>query len=440
MNKKINVDLIVKNALCTGCGACCGICSFDAITMKFNLSGYLHAHVSIDKCTLCGLCINVCPSWSSNLLFKEGYDPFHGNCINAYIGCSTDPTIRHKSQSGGIVTSLLCFLLDNGLIEGAIVNNFNEKTKCSDAIFATRKEQIVDAAGSYYTQSPVVKTVLQNVGQSVATVVLGCQAQSLNLIKRKCPNVELPAYKIGLICAGHYSKNYIDDLVSISGANLLKVKRFRFRDKKIGGWPGGVNICTSEGEYVLNKKYRHMLKPLYETARCCLCFDQMNIHSDLVVGDPWGVDNHNNKTGNSVFITRTQNGQYLIDEAIRQGYIEASLIDSDKVILGQTVDSRQKTQFFTANRYWDRMGWLLPVNENEFDGLSFIPPTPKERRKIINRLRYTRRIFLETNAKSLCKTVSFKRKQLIFCYWVLWMFKLPKRVLKYLSRILISRP
>jgi len=51
-------------------------------------------------------------------------------------------------------------------------------------------------------QSSVVKTILENRDKQMAAVVLGCQSESLDLIGEKYPNITLPAYIIGLICAG----------------------------------------------------------------------------------------------------------------------------------------------------------------------------------------------------------------------------------------------
>jgi len=98
-------------------------------------------------------------------------------------------------------------LLEQKLIEGAVVNNFNKNTKRPEAVFETTREGIIKGAGSYYSQSSVVKTILENRDKQMAAVVLGCQSESLDLIGEKYPNITLPAYIIGLICAGQYSGN-----------------------------------------------------------------------------------------------------------------------------------------------------------------------------------------------------------------------------------------
>ena len=116
------------------------------------------------------------------------------------------------------------------------------------------------------------------------------------------------------------------------------MNKFRFRDKDADGWPGDIKIYTANKNYVLNKKTRHMLKPVYETYRCLFCFDQMNIYSDIAVVDPYGIKNKTDKLGNSVIIVRTKKGKELIESAVKVGVINIEKVPIKKIIKGQTVD------------------------------------------------------------------------------------------------------
>jgi hypothetical protein len=97
----------------------------------------------------------------------------------------------------------------------------------------------------------------------------------------------------------------------------------------------------SEGDMEFTRIRSH-----YWNYRCLFCFDQMNIFSDIVVGDPWGINTANKKLGESVFIARTSKGKKIIEEAIINKIITAKPLDIETVYKGQTVDSRLKKQYF----------------------------------------------------------------------------------------------
>ena len=48
------IQRITEQALCTGCGACAGVCGKKAISMNHNLGGYLVAEVDEAQCVHCG--------------------------------------------------------------------------------------------------------------------------------------------------------------------------------------------------------------------------------------------------------------------------------------------------------------------------------------------------------------------------------------------------
>ena len=408
-----NIQEVSDNALCTACGACCGICPTQVISMETNAAGYLLATVEVSGCIDCGMCYDICPSNPENTPGMDKNDIFHGKYLRGYIGHATDKEIRQKSQSGGIVTALLCYMLDKQLVEGAVVNNINTNTNRPQAVFAKTKKEIIKGQGSYYSQSAVVKTILENKDKKLAAVVLGCQSESLKNINNKNPKIKLPAYNIGLFCAGQHSGKFIDELIVKSGCNKNDVTDFRFRDKDAGGWPGNIKIYTENESYVMNQKVRHELKKVYENYRCLLCFDQMNIFSDVCVGDPWGIERNDNKEGNTVIIARTQKGKKLIEDAEIDGVISTEELSVKKIIEGQTVDGRLKTQYFTAKEVSKKNGYIHPYNEKSFEGISHVKPTLIKNQEIKRRLRYSRMIYLKKSINTIKNLVLLKKLELM---------------------------
>lgn len=411
MNTRTKIQIILDNALCTACGACCGVCPSKAIIMKPNTSGYLLADVAGDKCINCGICYNVCPSTDRNPPQIEDIDIFHGKSICGYIGYAADKEIRQKSQSGGIVTALLCYLLERKLVDGAVINTFDESTQRSRSVFAETKEKIIEGCGSYYTQSSVVDTILKSCkGKKSAAVTLGCQAESLKLISENYPSIELPEYTIGLVCAGQNSSHLISDLVKQSGRRSNEtVIKVRFRDKNCGGWPGNVSVHTDKNTYYVDKKKRHAVKPVYEAYRCIMCFDQMNIYSDIVVGDPWGIPIEDSKQGYSVVIAHTEKGRRLLEDAMRDGAVIMDMISTEKIFNGQTVDGRHKTKFFTARDICRKNGWQFPYNESCFEDIAYQKADERSLMDLAERMEYTRKIYFENSKTNFEKMIQAKK-------------------------------
>lgn len=383
-----NIEYIVDNCLCTGCGGCKYICPKKAINIIETISGYLQAKIDSEKCIHCGLCVDVCPQ-CNDPGFRSIDDYLFGDVINSYRGHAANENIRLQGQTGGVVTSLLCYLLDSKKIDSAIVNSFDSKISNTIVLNASTKEELIEAAGSYYVQSAVLEKF--DPQKKTAIVVLGCQAQALNYLKKN--GLETPEYIIGLICAGNYSRHYISAISKYSGIKKSKITNFRFRDKIPNGWPGKISIKYNEKHVIMDSKIRHKLKPIYESYNCLSCFDQMNIMSDIVVGDPWGIDgdNFDKKRGESVIIVRTQKGQALLEQAAKNGYIEIFPLEADKIFIGQTVETRHKEKLLAAKYWINKKHYIAPkVLENSFFNAS--KEKINKKFEIFARLEYTKMI------------------------------------------------
>ena len=401
MDERIHIQDIVDQALCVGCGACSGICPASCVRMVAHVAGHLVAQVDGGRCTGCGLCRRVCPSAAESPLAADGEDPFHGVCGEAWIGHATDARIRQQSQSGGIVSSLLCCLLDERKVDGAVVSRFCKETRRGECAWVSTREEVLGAAGSLYCQTPVAQAVLAHPGQRQAVVALGCQAESLRRIQSVRPDAVALECIIGLVCAGQYSGHYLDDLAALAGVGGRVIDRFRFKDKDAGGWPGNVKVYTAGEEFELDSRQRIRLKALYELYRCLLCPDQMNVHSDLVVGDPWGIAHPENRLGNSVVLVRTETGRRLVARARELGYIEVEPLSVERLFKGQTVDDRLKASIHAALHAAQSRGWAVPVRMKDGVPEAGVRCAVRQRREVEERLDYTRQINLARTAEQV---------------------------------------
>ena len=111
---------------------------------------------------------------------------------------------------------------------------------------------------------------------------------------------------------------------------------------------------------IISRQERFYLKELLTPPRCHLCFDKMNIHADLVFGDPWGIEKYDKIKGESIVISRNELGQKIIEDMIANSKAILREVNYQDILNGQKIDERIKRTFFTAKIY-EKLGYELPL-------------------------------------------------------------------------------
>jgi len=212
-NKTINYA--IENGLCTGCGLCVSLCPNNALKMDLNeKKGIYVPNLSNDICNQCGICYKICPGISVDyqtlnfeLFGNENVNILIGNYINCYIGHINDYNIRYNSTSGGIVTQLLIFALEEGIIDGAIVTKMKSDNPLEPEPFIARtKEDIIEASKSKYCPVPVnvvIRKILNSHdNEKFAIVGLPCHINGI----RKAEQINKKLRK--KICLNYFSISF----------------------------------------------------------------------------------------------------------------------------------------------------------------------------------------------------------------------------------------
>lgn len=345
MNHEKSISAIAEQKLCSACGVCVGICPVQAISLCDTEAGFLEAVVDKAKCVACGRCLKVCPSDSRNTEEIFHHWPtnwFEGEAVAGYIGHVTDEKQRFRGQSGGVVTGLLAWLLETGRIEVAAVNRFSEEKQRPEAVLARTVEEVKQSAGSYYLQTAVLTQINKAVNlERLAVVCTGCQSEALHFAAENL-GVHKPYLTIGLVCEGVYSMGMFKDLAGPK-YEFRKIREFRFKDKRNGGWPGGVYIGYADDK---NKKRsieeRIRLKSYYGAYRCYQCVDMNNLYADIVCGDPWFMKDELSAdslyNGETVVVARTERGAKILEAAARDGILKLKKINYRKFFAYNSFD------------------------------------------------------------------------------------------------------
>lgn len=374
MNNK-TVKAVTEKELCTGCGTCVGLCPNRAIRVIKSKGIYI-PQINDESCKYCGICLETCPGHSVDfkdlnlaIFGEEPQDILIGNYINCYVGYAIDYEIRYNSASGGLITALLVFALEEGIINGAIVTKMSDKNPLEPEVFIARtKEEILLASKSKYCPVPVnikIREILKEEGR-FAVVGLPCHIHGIR--KAEMINKELKekiALHLGLQCS--IARDFLATEYLLQKFHIKKeeVTKLDYRGK---GWIGGMTIRlrNSDEKFIPYTTYWSMLKSFFIPTRCTLCSDHSSELADISFGDMWLPEFRDDKIGTSVIISRSEIGEALLQNARLKKGIEIKNLNRNKVLEPQRYSLASKKNYLKARLFlFEIIGRKVPIyNQN----------------------------------------------------------------------------
>jgi coenzyme F420 hydrogenase subunit beta len=344
-----NISKVVSQKLCNSCGACFSVCPTGAIQYHETVGGYYFPAIDKEVCIDCGLCLSVCAGiyFSEELLNSMPEDPFAGQVLNAFVGKATDKKIYSNSQSGGIVSALLVHALEVGRIKGAVSISMEPGSPCRPVVQLARdRQEIFKSQKSKYCPVPLLQFIrdLNEEDGPVAIVGLSCHMHGLHNILNVKPKMKSKlAFTVGLVCDRVLTYAALDYLIKESKIGGSTPSLLHFRDKSVAGYPGDVRVVGENGHSsVLPASNRIQIKDFFTPARCRICFDKMNVFSDITVGDPHGIEGFDRKSGESIVVTRTECGAEVVNETQRDVAINIREIAYEQVLTGQGINQKRE--------------------------------------------------------------------------------------------------
>lgn len=343
------IKSLVDNNLCTGCGTCIGVCPTKALEIEMTHGGIFIPNITSNKCQGCNLCTEVCPAGNENFeelnqfVFNKIPDNnFIGNFINCYKGYSTNRGIRWSATSGGIITSLLLFLLNKQLIDGALLTRINKDNPLKAEPFIARTEtDILSAMGSKYVPVPLNQLLDKIISEDgkFAVVGLPCHIQGIRRAELTIPLLRNKiSYRLGITCSHTLNYHGIDYILDKIGVPKDSVIKLEYRGN---GWPSGIRVSLKDGQQKLlpnqNSLWSEIFGGYFFTPFCCtVCTDHLNEFSDITFADAWLPEIvSKDKIGTSILITRTHLGEHLINTAVSNDKIEVFNLEPNDVIQSQ---------------------------------------------------------------------------------------------------------
>ncbi len=313
---------IEKNAvLCRSCGMCAGVCPKNAIKMQPDEYSQYIPKLDANSCIACSKCIKVCTARKATSDKQSVIGSYRKICLIR----TKDKNISENSTSGGAVTTLLKYGLENGCFDKVLTLSSDGSPICAKPTIKTKIT--ADDAGSKYVCAPL-GTMYDEKAEKSAATVLPCQAQSIRKLENN-------TFLFGLFC----SKLSTPDLIKrmARGRNLDDITNTAYRE---GTWPGCFSISYKDGSIHKQRYNRSEFGAVYNSyiyacQGCMLCNDYFAEYADISCGDPWGKTQYNeNYIGQTVVIIRSERAMLLVEEAEKAGVIEVEDYDLNSVIKG----------------------------------------------------------------------------------------------------------
>lgn len=313
---------VIFRDLCSGCGACEAVCPDEVIEVD-------EYPKLVGKCTDCGYCLAQCPrSYSSNAaaekkLFGAVNESPLGYVETKIAAKALEKGVAKEAQDGGFVTALVKYLLDNKLVDGAIVSAVDKKEPWRPVPkLVTSAKELKDTGGTRYSNSASLRVLMEAKKRGLkdlALVGVPCQIEGLRKIQNypieEVDLLQRVKFSIALFCKGNFLyKGLMKKL--IAGKYKVDLKKMTKIDIK------GKNVVVNVGE-------KELLIPLEEAHEylregCRVCYDFTSRLADFSVGSV------GSPKGYSTVIARTKLAAEVLDKMEAERVIEAQALKAEK--------------------------------------------------------------------------------------------------------------
>lgn len=374
MTKIKTLTDVVDWRLCIGCGACASVCPNNKVELWDFLHEGIRPVVDDKDCGSCSQCLEVCPGLATDFTPKgqsvtgtlQGNDTFQqdwGQVLEIWEGHASDPEIRYKGSSGGVLTALAAFCIEQGGMHGVLhTAQHSQDPIRNQTRLSLHREELIAATGSRYSPAAVCDSLVQVENAPAPCVVIGKPSDIAALTKARQSRPNLDA-KVGLtlsfFCAETPSTGGTIALLEKLQVTPSAVADLRYRGY---GWPGYfAPVCHGDTEAKQKLPYRDSWKFLtaHRPWFTNLWPDGSGELADISCGDPWYEKPDGNNPGFSIIAVRTEVGRKILHAAIEAGYLKITRAEPWK--LAKSQESLAKKRAATWGRILAMRLFGLPV-------------------------------------------------------------------------------
>lgn len=312
---------VIKPGLCTGCGACQGMCPYWD---------------SVDGRTICyfdcerrdGRCQRFCPRMPTDLdalrrqfFSEETILPEIGPFRGLYLTRAADESIRAHAQHGGTMTALVELAMKEGFIDAAVLTRSQGGLDPAGALAIT-PEEVRACSGSSFQVPPTLavlnRALKEDKYHSIGVVGTPCKTLAVYKMKgNPLPDNDNHAGNIGMVfglfCGWGLDWEGMQALTA-RHADPAKVSHMDIPPSKYHC----LELRTAEETVSVNLDE---VTPLVRPG-CRACTDMTAEFADLSVGGARSADGWDVDRGWNQVIVRSEKGEALLKLAREKGVLE----------------------------------------------------------------------------------------------------------------------
>ena len=231
---------IVENGLCIGCGLCRSIAGPDQVDLVMTPEGRERpvARRKLDEAVLAKINA-VCPGTRiggpdpAGQADDAGSDTVWGSAVRLSIGYASDPAVRFRGSTGGVLTALGQFLLASDRVKFILhVAASKSAPMRSERRLSFDSASVLEGAGSRYgPAAPLMDfcEILER-GEPFALIAKPCDVTAVRSLARIDPRVDRQMrYALTLVCGGASDLVKSEEVLERFGVSEDELGLFRYR-------------------------------------------------------------------------------------------------------------------------------------------------------------------------------------------------------------------
>ena len=307
--------------MCLGCGACAYICPDERVGLRDFLEEGIRPVVEAGDCSGCSTCVEVCPAVRSGFPSAEDW----GSILEMWEGHASDPEIRFKGSSGGVLTALGAYCVEALGMAGVLqIGQDAEEPMRNRTRLSRSREELLAASGSRYSPASVCNGLglVEEADAPCAIVGKPSEIAAVANARRLRPKLdERIGVTLSFFCAESPSTGGTAALLDRMGVAASTLRDLRYRGL---GWPGHF-APTRRGDDEPCEKMTYQeswaFLQAYRPWSVQLWPDGSGELADISCGDPWYEKPDGRNPGSSLVVARTARGCEIVRGAMKAGYL-----------------------------------------------------------------------------------------------------------------------